>query len=221
MDSDNPLQIDPETIGINLNRNLSRLMENNCISLSVLHRNTGIAIPTIKRLQSDPTTNPTITTLIPIANFFGVTIVQLIGNDFSNLRISGYIENRTNWLKVPLIGWKQTINWNKSEKIELTNDIVLADIDAGKFPYALKVEKDDWPEISKGSILIINSEILPEHKDYAIVYKSGQTPTLKQVLIEEEKIFLKSLNPYFPPSFFDESYKFLGVLMQIRKDTKV
>jgi hypothetical protein len=29
------------------------------------------------------------------------------------------------------------------------------------------------------------------------------------------------MSPYFPPTILDESYHFLGVLIQIRKDTKV
>ena len=74
------LEIDINSIGISLNRNLSILMKENGVSLSLLYRNTGIAIPTIKRLQNDPTTNPTIGTLLPIANFFGISITQLIGN---------------------------------------------------------------------------------------------------------------------------------------------
>ena len=222
MDDQNPLGLDIDSIGINLNRNLSKLMEDNHISLSVLHRNTGIAIPTIKRLQSDPTTNPTITTLLPISNFFGVTITQLIGNEPLPSGITGYIEDKTHWLKVPLIEWNQTVNWHKQEKKSQSHLFVLVDIDVGQNPFALKVEEDDWFSISKGSVLIINTEIIPEHRDFAIVHKIGQNnATLKQVLIDEGKIYLKPMNSYFPPTLFDDTHHFLGVLIQIRKDTKV
>lgn len=222
MDITSPLESDINSIGRNLNHNLSKLMEDNHISLSILYRNTGIAIPTIKRLQSDPTTNPTIATLLPIANFFGITVTQLIGSEPLPTDVTGYIEDKTHWLKVPLIQWQQTIDWKKSKNQERDDSFVLVDIDVGQNPYALKVEEDDWLTISKGSILIINTEIQPEHKDYIIVHKIGQNnSTLKQVMIDEGKIYLKPMNPYFQPTVFDESYLFLGVLIQIRKDTKV
>ncbi|WP_131784006.1 S24 family peptidase [Legionella gresilensis] len=208
-------------IGVNLNRNLSKLMDDNQISLSALHRNTGIPIPTIKRLQIDPTTNPTITTLLPIANFFGITIGHLIGNELPT-GIIGYLENKEHWSKVPLIEWNQIIDWLKCDQKSKIYSYVLVDIDIGEKDFALKVEKDEWPTIAQGSILIINTELTPEHKDYAIVNKKGQIiPTLKQVLVDEERIYLQSCNPHFQPILFDENYHFIGVLMQIRKDTKV
>ncbi|OGT43661.1 MAG: hypothetical protein A3F42_02220 [Gammaproteobacteria bacterium RIFCSPHIGHO2_12_FULL_37_34] len=219
---ENTLGLEINSIGSNLNRNLSKLMEDNHISLSVLHRNTGIAIPTIKRLQSDPTANPTITTLLPVANFFGITINQLIGSEPLPPGIIGYIEDKTHWLKVPLIEWNQTINWHEKEKQSQPNSVVLVDIDVGQNPFALKMEEDDSLSISKGSILIINTEIEPAHKDFAIVYKAEQhSSTLKQILIDEGKIYLKSMNAYFPPTLFDNSHRFLGVLIQIRKDIKI
>jgi SOS-response transcriptional repressor LexA len=222
MDTKNPLDTNVDLIGKNLNRNLSKLMEDNRISLSVLYRNTGIAIPTIKRLQSDPTTNPTISTLLPIANFFGITISQLIGSELFLTEVTGFIENKTHWLSIPLIQWNQAVNWKESGDKDSAESHILVDIDVGQHAYALTVDQDDWPFISKGSILIINSDIKPEHKDFAVVYKSGQiNPTLKQVMIDEEKMYLKSMSPYFPPTILDESYHFLGVLIQIRKDTKV
>ena len=222
MDTKNLLGLDNISIGTNLNCNLSKLMEDNHISLSILHRNTGVAIPTIKRLQSDPNANPTITTLLPIANFFGITITQLIGNEPLPPGITGYIENRAYWLKVPLIEWGQTINWHMQERDFPLNSFVLVDIDIGQNPFALKVEEDDWVPISKGSVLIINTEITPEHKDFAIVHKVGQnSSTLKQVLIDEGKIYLKPMNSHFPTTAFDQDHRFLGVLIQIRKDIKV
>src|SRR5579863_7222932 len=111
-------------------------MEDNRISLSVLHRNTGIAIPTIKRLQSDPTTNPTITTLLPIAHFFNISISQLIGTEPLPSGIKGYKENKTFWLKVPLISWEKAIDWRKNSLQEKIDSFILVDIDVGQTPFA-------------------------------------------------------------------------------------
>ena len=222
MDEPKPLEVGIESIGVNLNRNLSWLMENNRVSLSVLYRNTGIAIPTIKRLQSDPTTNPTIATLQPIANFFGITITQLIGNKTPTH--VGYLENKAYWLEVPLIEWNQVTDWLIPEKqIQIkASSSIFVDIDVGTKPFALVVGEDDWRTIFKGSLLIVNSEITPAHKDYAIVYKAGQSaPTLQQVVIHDGEIYLKPMNPSFQTIQFSEDHRFLGVLIQIRKNTKI
>jgi SOS-response transcriptional repressor LexA len=216
------LEVHPSLVGLNLNRNLSRLMDDNNISLTGLHRNTGIAIPTIKRLQSDPTTNPTMTTLIPIADFFGLTVNQLISNELNLNTPMGCIENKSGWLNVPIIEWSQAINWPHLLEGKKANSYTLVDVDVGENPYALSVEEDDWLSVPKSSILIINANIVPENKDHAVVYKAGQNaPTLRQVIIDEEKIYLKALSPYLPPIPFEDIYRFLGVVIQIRKNIKV
>jgi len=219
VDEPKPLEIGIESIGTNLNRNLSQLMENNQVSLSMLYRNTGVAIPTIKRLQNDPTTNPTIATLQPIANFFGITVTQLIGNNLPTQ--IGYLENQTHWLEVPLLEWNQVTDWLAPEKKMSITASVFVDIDVGTKPFALIVNEDDWQPIFKGSLLIVNSEITPTHKDYAIVYKAGQnSPTLQQVVFHDDEIYLKPMNPSFQTIRFSKEHRFLGVLIQIRKNTK-
>ncbi len=60
-----------------LSDNLTRLMAARPISLTELSHGTGIPMPTLKRFQSDPTANPTIGTLLPVARFFGVTVEDL------------------------------------------------------------------------------------------------------------------------------------------------
>lgn len=207
-------------LGVKLNQILNGLMEKNKVSLTNLHRNTGIAMPTIKRMQSDPTTNPTITTLLPIATFFGITVNQLIGEEAIPSNLSGYIEKPVNWLSVPIINWDQAIDWPNKKAIGNSNSI-LTDAEVGNNPYALIVEEEDWVGFLKNSTLIINSDLQPEHKDYAVVYKQGQTmPTLKQIMIDEEKIYLKPLNTYFSPTVFDETHHFLGVLIQVKNTIK-
>lgn len=209
------------SIGSKLNQILSILMEKNRVSLTMIHRNTGIAIPTIKRLQSDPTANPTIATLLPIASFFGITINQLIGEAPIPENISGYVEKKIEWLKVPIIQWQQVLDWPNVEILNTSDSFTFTDVEIGQNPYALVVEEEDWVGFLKNSILIIDPVLKPEHKDYAIVYKIGQSsPTLKQVMIDEDKIYLKPLNTYFSPTPFDENHRFLGVLVQITNAIK-
>lgn len=217
----NTVKDENDNIGQKLNDILTFLMNKHHISLTTIHRNTGIAIPTIKRLQSDPSSNPTVSTLLPIANFFGLNINQLIGaepiREEHNL-----IVPKENIQEIPLITWKEASLWpNLIEKDLLEKNYILTDVEAGTKPYALIVEEDDWIGFLKNSILIIDTETEVTHKDYVIVHKSGQElPTMKQVLMDEGKIYLKPLNPIFQTSLFDKTHEFLGVLVQVKSNLK-
>jgi len=63
----------------NLATVLTHLMTANNLSASELARKTGITQPVIHRLMTGATVNPQILTLKPIADYFGVSIDQLLG----------------------------------------------------------------------------------------------------------------------------------------------
>lgn len=71
---------------------LSHLMSKNNISSAELARKTGVGQPVIYRLMTGTTENPQIFTLKPIADFFGVTLDQLLGSiSFSNMKMQNNI----------------------------------------------------------------------------------------------------------------------------------
>lgn len=210
---------DTESRGYNLQQILSLLMEANHVTLTALHKNTGVPLATLKRLQSDPSANPTISTLIPIANFFNINVNQLIGLEPLVERNTGYKLNIKNWSKIPLIGWEDVLNWPASNVEE--KYFILSDLDAGPNTYALEVEEDDWANFMKKSILIIDPDLKPEHKDYVVVYKKGTArPAMKQLFIDEDRLYLKPLNLDVKPTLIDDNYQFLGVLIQVKMDIK-
>ena len=66
-----------------LSTNLNHLLHNADISENELARRTGIAQQIINRILSGENKNPKISTLNPLANYFGVSIRQLIGDEIS------------------------------------------------------------------------------------------------------------------------------------------
>ena len=63
----------------NLSTILSHLMAEKGIKSAELARKTGIGQPVVYRLMTGTTENPQILTLKPIADFFGISIDQLLG----------------------------------------------------------------------------------------------------------------------------------------------
>ncbi len=64
----------------NLASVLTHLMSKNGISSAELARKTGVTQPVVYRLMTGETENPQILTLKPIANYFGISIEQLLGS---------------------------------------------------------------------------------------------------------------------------------------------
>jgi len=63
----------------NLSSVLSYLMSRQGIKSAELARKTGVGQPVIHRLMTGATDNPQISTIKPIADFFGVSLDQLVG----------------------------------------------------------------------------------------------------------------------------------------------
>src|SRR5688572_30667176 len=100
-----------------LSDNLNLLMAEVHISADELSRRTGIPASTIKKIRNRYNPNPTLATLIPLAQFFSVTLGQLVGdeplpeNRLQGLHQNNVIMSQTN---LPIISWQEAITWPKS-----------------------------------------------------------------------------------------------------------
>src|SRR3990167_6567719 len=97
----------------NLNKILKHLMHEMHLSESELARRTEIGQPVIHRILSGETDNPRVATLSQIANYFSISISELIGDaSFPHHRLPG-TNNYSNhtWTHVPLLTWEQAVEW--------------------------------------------------------------------------------------------------------------
>jgi len=189
------------------------------VSMSQLHRNTGVPIANIQRMLHDPDVNPTISSIKPIADFFNLTVNQLIGDEPLSIDKNSYIEKVESWVKIPIISWEQATRWNlkkiKSEKF------VKTDIEVSAQTCALEIEDDDYEGFNKGSIIIVDYHVKPDDRDYILVKKEKEKKaSLKQYLYYEGKAYLKPVKKLFEITPYDNSYKILGVVLQVKKDLK-
>jgi SOS-response transcriptional repressor LexA len=212
----------PKFSGEKLSNNLQILIKNQNVTISELGRYTKVPVTTLKRIKFNQNANPTLATLIPVANFFSVTLNQLVGIDPLPERkmIGKYATKGDEWTHIPIISWSEAINWEGNLE-EKNFEVISTDIKIGKNSFALKIENDDWNNFLKDSILIIDSTLVPQNRDYVVVYKKGQhKATFKELLLDEENMYLKPLNRDFNTVLMGNNYKILGVMVQVRLDLK-
>ena len=211
-----------------LSANLKTLMSFAKINASELARRTGVAQPIIHRISTGQNLNPKLATIRPIARYFTVKISQLIGeeplpNDRAFLQTS--LEHR-GWNRVPLISWKDAIAWPKIlPDYQKKNNTVYVSTDANvtKMAYGLTIQGSAMePMLPKGTTIIIEPSRTAGDRDYVLVYiHSRREPALKQVIMDGDNKYLKSLNPDLENmKILTVANKdlFLGVMAQAKVD---
>ena len=169
-----------------------RLIKIHKISMHELSRQTEIPISTIQRLKSDQKCNPTISSLIPIAQYFNVSLDGLVGNEQPKTKTS---KSTSNQQLIPLITWRDVIPWLKSKKPKVKPETFIPyDGTLSDKSLALKVFTDAWNGFQKDMILVIDPDRHPKSKNYVIVQKKNVNEVnLKKFLFYEGNYYLASV----------------------------
>lgn len=196
-----------------LSDNLNFLMAKARINASELARKTDLPASTINKIRNRDNSNPTLLTLIPLANYFSMTVSQLVGDEsLSGISLCAR--------RLPLITWEEAVSWPNIDK----ENFSLLDIQNkyGENAYALKVEEEGWEGFARDSFLIIDPIVPAEHRDFVIVHKIGQkNSSLKQILYDEGQSYLKPVMTGYKLTECTDQHKILGVVMEYRKQLKI
>ncbi|EKD72821.1 MAG: Peptidase, family S24 [uncultured bacterium] len=201
--------------------NLNLLMAEAHISADELSRRIGIPASTIKKIRNRYNPNPTLTTLIPLANYFTVSLNQLVGLEpLPDSRRKGQYKQPIESIRnIPVISWHEAISWPNSKG--KSHPTINTSYEYSKNAYALIVEEEDWENLSQGTALIIDPSIKPEHRDFAIAYKTGQPiPSLKQLLYDEGQAYLKPVVHGYNITSLSADHSLLGVVVEYKKQLK-
>ena len=85
-----------------LGKRLQYLMMKLGIDETFLSTQTHVAKANISRLKNDPASNPTLATLKPLADFFGITVSQLLGE----VPLEDEAFQQGNHFRIPVIGFR-------------------------------------------------------------------------------------------------------------------
>lgn len=205
--------------------NLTILMEHCEIDGANLARETGLPTSTISRLRSNASDfSPNISSLIPIARYFEITVSQLIGEEALPQDICGSftpsINKRT---LIPLLNNENIHSYIINKKI--SNDVYI-EVDSwiSNKSFAWIVQGSAMePKFSDNSVLIIDTELNAENHDYVLVICSETKGIIfRQLVTDGDNQYLFALNPIFKNlvKINEHSHKIIGVLVQLRQNFK-
>lgn len=204
---------------IRLRDNLLTLMKLHDTNMTLMFKQTGVPITTIQRICKDPNANPTLASLIPIAEFFSITLAQLIGEE--PLPDLSQTANAKALTQVPIISWQQAMHWPKFNFKGHQPRLVSTEISLGENPFALEIVDDHLDSFHKGTQLIVDIHLRPSHGDYVICFKKGSNQaSLNQILLHDGDTYLKPTSSQFKTTQMNELYTLLGVVVQARMNLK-
>lgn len=201
----------------NLSENLNLLMAKARINSNELAQKIGVPATTIKRIRNNEQANPTISTLAPIAEFFSVSLNQLLGANAS----IGINNIDHSVIKIPLYSWQECICYADLDRNSCAKHI-FTERTVSEKAFALILEDKDLDFFPKNSILIVDPMEHPQNGDYVIVANIGRNiASVRKYIVEIDQIYLKSMIDGLNISILTSEYKILGVIIQYKVELKL
>lgn len=199
---------------------LNRVLTKHGISESELSRQIGAPRATINRLVSGRTPDPRASTLQAIADFFNISVDQLLGKQPLYSNFNQDIIATTN-KSLPIIDWEEAKNWEsliKQLKSDNSFSWVAGDQSMENGLFALKLSGEAmWPQFQEGTILFVDPKKQIKNKDFVVSYvKKNDEIVLRQLTLEGKYRFLKAINPIFPIIQMGNQDEIIGVVVQAR-----
>jgi transcriptional regulator with XRE-family HTH domain len=172
----------------NLAENLYALLKTNDLNANQLAQILGIPMMTIRRLLSGETTDPRISTLKLIADYFGVSIDSLI--EKGNLAASSNF-GKARPLFVPKLNWETVSKISSLGEINLATWKEWQSVSLGEKEkispnaFALESRPSMFPRFPQGTLFIFDSEATPKDGDIVLIkLKKNNELTLRELVID-------------------------------------
>lgn len=203
-----------------LKESLKFLIEKYNLNTMDLARRTGVGQPVIYRIISGETEDPKISTLSTLADYFHISIDQLIGNAPLDIKDN----ERKQLPSIPLLTWENVVYMLAANKEQLNNSpTITTTIQTNKSIYALRIKDDSMaPIFCQDTLISVDYAKKPKNFDYVIAKtKKNKEAVFRQLIIDEDLKYLRPLNPNiekFKIQLVEDNCAFFGVLIQSRID---
>ena len=178
---------------------------------------------TIYRYESNDIEKLPTTVLEPLAKVLNVTPAYLMGWKTNDTHIKKIPYSEANCVQIPLIGkvaagYNCYAEDNISEYI-MTDSEILKD---GYQHFWLEVKGDSMePELHEKDLVLVREQEVLDKVCYAVVNVDSEDGLVKLVDIENTRITLSSVNPYYPPRVFEfeemNRVKVIGPVIEVKR----
>lgn len=201
---------------LQLPQTLNQLIKrDNKLTPAALARKLGIPTNKITRILNGNVTDPKATTLVQIANYFNITIEQLLG--LEPILRHGEMQQQKN-IRRPLPVFKFSKGIETYPPIEWYR---VTENDADEKYCVLSLDTDLYePTFPQNSLLIINQDIILDDRAFIIVKKKDNSIhySIKKYVVEGNQNYLYPINPKLPIEIYDENlHTIVGVILEVHQ----
>ena len=202
----------------NINTILDLLITNSGLSGSEIARKINVSYTTLNSIQNGKTTNPTIENATKIADFFGISVDQLIGkapmNNFFEKNLACIPLVNLHEINIDATETLTTDNYSSWQRIEVNDELKEHNL------FAIKVSGDAMsPMFDEKTIAIIDKNLEIKNKSIVLAYLTCENDyVIRKLSIDGIHRILKPINNDFPIIHLKGEDKILGVVVSARKD---
>lgn len=208
------------THNLTISEVLTSLLERAKIKEAQLAKALNVPRATINKIHSGKILDPRSSTLSIIANYFGITIDQLMGK--SPL----FGDTLMKFIKVPIIELDRLKNFKQAlNKIDFINheNWILIEYDnqqSNHDLFAVKVYGDAMlPYFDEQTTIIIDSDSEVANRKYVLAYIASLNEViLRQIFVDGNTRVLKPINTIFESKKLTTKDKIIGVVVQTKRD---
>lgn len=169
---------------------LQKLLYMQRMNATDLARQTNLPVPTVHRLVTGKSTRPYSSSLQPIADYFSITIEQLIGET----PIAGLEINYDQIRYIPVIPWENISSVQIKLQPFLSETVTLANADNNAFALIMKDHSME-PLFPKQTTLLFNPVAPIENRSFVLA-KQNSEAVFRQLIIDNNQRYLNPLNTY-------------------------
>lgn len=195
-----------------LSKNLNYLLTQHSLDIKELSSATGLPSATLSRLKKDGN-NPTLSSIEPLVEFFRVNIDSFLYEDMSNPNFQNK-KKMGNLIHIPVYTLEDISPILGEAKI--LKFIGAAGI-TGKNVFGVTINSDSLaPAFQNNSILLVDPDLNPIEGDYVFCYLGNtyEIPLVRQVFIDGNDYYFKSINPGFTDLKSYQDYRIIGVIIK-------
>ncbi len=217
---------------LNITKILNYLLSDEKIRPSELARRTGVPQPTIHRMVTGTCPRPHMTSIKPIADYFGLTPEQLRGEEVILGLNMFKLDSIDGWAKIPLFAWQQLKTWPKQEyeysvteqgvKVKKRQQVITyTDASVKRKAFAVYVNDNSMsPDFPETTLLIFDPDKDIKDDSFILIRLENGNVLFRQLIVKNGQRYYKVLNTKMnqTPQSINYNDEILGVLVQARHE---